>query len=135
MAAPTRIFVGVFVFSLIASLAVVPFTFLVLTGYQPPASIPLVEPETPYGAGHKMALVLASLFCLGFVVMSWRALLGGARRDAQMRKERMESRQAVEVGGDGGTRGNPAKRSAREAPSQRSAQTSEQDNEQPPGYG
>ncbi|MEK6975384.1 MAG: hypothetical protein AABY18_03470 [Candidatus Thermoplasmatota archaeon] len=91
MPVPSRAFVGILVFALIATLAVVPYTLLVLSGYQPP-------PETPYDAlfpepddsspGTRLVLVLASLFCVALVVSAWRGLLHGARLDRKVRAER-----------------------------------------------
>lgn len=93
MAVPSRAFVGILVFALIATLAVLPYTFLVLSGYQP-------APETPYEAlfppadettgGTKLVLVLASLFCLALVVAAWRGLVAGARVDRELRQRRAE---------------------------------------------
>jgi hypothetical protein len=111
MAVPSRAFVGILVFGLIATLAIVPYTILLLSGYHPP-------PQTPYEAlfpqddesagGTKLVLVIASLFSLALVVSAWRGLLHGARLDREMRQ---------------------AKAAAQSAPS--SSATSD---EQPPGY-
>ena len=91
MPVPSRAFVGILVFALIATLAVVPYTILVLSGYQAP-------PETPYDAlfpkpddttvGTKIALGLASFFCVALVVAAWRGLLQGARLDRRLREAR-----------------------------------------------
>lgn len=91
MAVPSRAFVGILVFGLIATLAIVPYTVLLLSGYRPP-------PATPYEAlfpaadesagGTKLVLVIASLFCVGLVVSAWRGLLHGARLDRRLRAER-----------------------------------------------
>lgn len=91
MAVPSRAFVGILVFALLATLAVVPYTFLVLSGYEAP-------PETPYeslfpepeesAVGTNIFLVLASLFCVALVVAAWRGLLHGARLDRRLREER-----------------------------------------------
>ena len=91
MAVPSRAFVGILVFALIATLAVLPYTVLVLSGYQPPPETPyeaLFPPERADGGGTKLVLVLASLFCLALVVSAWRGLVGGARVDRQLRQER-----------------------------------------------
>ena len=91
MAVPSRAFVGILVFALIACLAVVPYTVLILAGYEPPADAPheLLFPEpSETSAGDKVVLVLASLFCLALAVAGWRGLLGVARQDARMRRER-----------------------------------------------
>ena len=91
MAVPSRAFVGILVFGLIACLAVIPFTFLVLSGYQPPPDAPhknlFPEPQAS-SPGSSLVLVLASLFCVAVVVSSWRGLVNGARLDRQLRQER-----------------------------------------------
>lgn len=93
MAIPSRAFVGILVFGLIASLAVIPFTGLVLSGYQPPPDAPhknlFPEPEES-SAGSRIVLVLASLFCLAVVVSAWRGLVQGARLDRQLRANRAQ---------------------------------------------
>lgn len=91
MAVPSRAFVGILVFALIATLAVVPYAILVLSGYEAP-------PETPYEAlfpepddttvGTKIALGLAGFFCVALLVAAWRGLLHGARVDRRLREER-----------------------------------------------
>lgn len=90
MAIPSRAFVGILVFGLIASLAVVPYTILVLSGYAPPPEAPyqnlFPQPEEST-AGTGLVLVLASLFCLAVVVAAWRGLLHGARLDRDLRQE------------------------------------------------
>lgn len=88
------------VFGLIASLAVVPYTLLVLSGYQP-------APDTPYevifpgpdafSTGDKLTLGLASLFCVAVTVFAWRGLLGRARADVRLRDEARERRQEARV--------------------------------------
>ncbi len=91
MAVPSRAFVGILVFALLATLAVVPYTLLVLSGYQPPPETPyeaLFPPAEETTAGTKIALGMASLFCLALVVAAWRGLLHGARLDRQLRRER-----------------------------------------------
>lgn len=91
MAVPSRAFVGILVFGLIATLAVVPYTALLLSGYEPPAQSPyenlFPEPDAASG-GTKLALALASLFCIALVVAAWRGLLHGARLDRRLRQER-----------------------------------------------
>lgn len=91
MAVPSRAFVGILVFGLIATLAIVPYTLLLLSGYQPPPEAPYeaLFPEPDAGAGGtKLVLVIASLFCLALVVSAWRGLLHGARVDRELRAER-----------------------------------------------
>jgi hypothetical protein len=128
MAVPSRAFVGILVFALIASLAVVPYTVLILAGYEPPADAPheLLFPEpSATSAGDKVVLALASLFCLALVVAAWRGLLGVARQDAALRRQRAlrtrEDRTAP--GADGREGGGPPA-----APPPRQVE------EQPPGY-
>lgn len=96
VAVPSRAFVGMVVFGLIASLAVVPYTLLVLSGYEPP-------PEAPYEAiypgpdrfqpGDKLVLVLASVFSIAVTVFAWRGLLHGARMDTEMRQEKRAAKE------------------------------------------
>lgn len=91
MAVPSRAFVGILVFGLIATLAVVPYTLMVLWGYQPPPTSPyesLFPPPHESTGGSKLVLVLASLFCLALVVSAWRGLVHGARLDRQLRAQR-----------------------------------------------
>lgn len=82
------------VFGLIASLAIVPYTLLVLGGYQPPATSPswqqLFRPT--FSAGDKLALVLASLFSVAVTAFAWRGLLHGARMDTRMRRDKESER-------------------------------------------
>lgn len=95
VAIPSRAFVGMVVFGLIASLAVVPYTLLILSGYEPP-------PDAPYEAifpgpggtdtGDKIVLVLASAFCVTVTVFAWRGLLGRARADVELRRQARERR-------------------------------------------
>lgn len=94
MAVPSRAFVGILVFALLASVAVVPYTVLILAGYQAPAEAPheLLFPE-PQDAepGTKVVLVLASLFCVVLVGAAWRGLVAAARQDAQVRRQRADA--------------------------------------------
>ncbi len=89
VAVPSRVFVGITVFGLIASLVVAPYTVLILSGYSPPPNAPY-EVLFPSGAGHdagdKAFLALASLFSVLLAVFGWRSLLQAARRDAALRK-------------------------------------------------
>lgn len=90
VAVPSRVFVGLLVFGLMTSLALVPYTLLLLSGYQP-AGEPLVGPDPQaFSAADKLALALACLFSLAVAVASWRALLASARRDMQRRRERQQ---------------------------------------------
>jgi hypothetical protein len=82
------------VFGLIASLAIVPYTLLVLSGYEPPANAPYwqeIFPQT-FSVGEKLALVMASLFSVAVTVFAWRGLLHGARMDTRMRQDRTAER-------------------------------------------
>ena len=91
MAVPSRAFVGMVVFGLIASLAIVPYTLLVLSGYQPAAEGPYwhdLFPAEGFGVGDKIVLALASLFSVAVTVFAWRGLLHGARMDTRMRKDK-----------------------------------------------
>jgi hypothetical protein len=90
VAVPSRAFVGMVVFGLIASLAIVPYTLLVLGGYTPPADAPYwqeIFPPAGTSPGDKLALALASLFSIAVTVFAWRGLLHGARMDTQARRE------------------------------------------------
>lgn len=91
MPVPSRAFVGILVFAAIATLAVVPYTLLMLSGYEAPPNTPydslFPEPEEASWGG-KIFLVLASLFCIALLVAAWRGLLNGARLDRQLRAER-----------------------------------------------
>lgn len=96
MGVPSRAYVGILTFALLASLAIVPYTVLILAGYQPPPEAPheLLFPDAGDAVqpGTKVVLSVASLFCLALVVASWRGLLASARRDAQRRQERQTHR-------------------------------------------
>lgn len=94
MAVPSRAFVGMVVFGLIASLAIVPYTLLVLGGYQPPATAPYWQQlfRPTFSLGDKLALALASLFSIAVTVFAWRGLLHGARMDTRMRRDREAER-------------------------------------------
>ena len=100
MAVPSRAFVGMVVFGLIASLAIVPYTLLVLGGYQAPAQGPSwrhIFPGQGFSLGDKIALALASVFSIGITVFAWRGLLHGARVDRQMRQEIAAEREAAKT--------------------------------------
>lgn len=89
VAVPSRIFVGITMFGLIAALVVVPFTLVVVT-CAPGAAQPLLglfagSDCTVFGPGQKIFLGVASLLTVVFTVMSWRALLAGARQEAVRR--------------------------------------------------
>ena len=89
MAVPSRAFVGMVVFGLIASLAVVPYTLLILSGYEPPVDAPykaIFPGPEDVGPADKLVLVLASLFCLAVTVFAWRGLLHRARADVELRR-------------------------------------------------
>ena len=97
MAVPSRAFVGILVFALIATLAIVPYTLLVLSGYHPPPATPyeaLFPPQQDSATGTKLFLVLASLFCVALVVAAWKGLVQGARVDRQLRAERAARKDA-----------------------------------------
>jgi hypothetical protein len=88
MAVPSRVFVGLVIFGLIASLALVPFTILVLTGYEPEDGSPLLPGRSEFGVGDKLVLILGSLFGLALTYVAWRGLVQGARHDAKLRKQK-----------------------------------------------
>lgn len=93
MAVPTRIFVGITLFGLIATLMTATYAGLVLSCYTPPPSSPIPSPPTcdAFSVGHKVFLVLATLFSGAFTVLAWRSLLAGARMDRAKRQARQES--------------------------------------------
>lgn len=95
MAVPSRAFVGMVVFGLIASLAVVPYTILILSGYEPPVNAPyeaIFPGADTISIGDKVVLSLASLFCLAVTVVAWRGLLHRARADVRIRQELRDKR-------------------------------------------
>ena len=97
MAIPSRAFVGMVVFGLIASLAIVPYTLLVLGGYQPPATTPYWRDLFPddYSIGDKLVLALASAFSIAVTVFAWRGLVHGARQDRELRQRVRDESQAA----------------------------------------
>jgi len=99
MGVPSRAFVGMVVFGLIASLAIVPYTLLVLGGYHPPPEAPYqaIFPKQEFSPGDKVALGLASVFSVGITVFAWRGLLHGARADRKMRQEIQAEREAAKT--------------------------------------
>jgi hypothetical protein len=96
VAIPSRAFVGMVVFGLIASLAIVPYTLLVLSGYEPPPNAPYeaIFKDEPFTAGDKLVLALASVFSVAITVFAWRGLLGRARSDVKLRNDLRERREA-----------------------------------------
>ncbi len=92
MAVPSRVYVGIVVFGLITALVTLPYTTLVLAGYRQPTEITapyqvLFPPaEETLAAGEVLFLVLASVFSVALTIVSWKALLRGARRDAERRR-------------------------------------------------
>jgi hypothetical protein len=89
VAIPSRAFVGMVVFGLIASLAIVPYTLLILSGYEPPPDAPYqaIFPAEHYSPGDKAVLVLASAFSVAVTIFAWRGLLHRAREDRNLRAE------------------------------------------------
>src|SRR5690348_13044559 len=90
VAVPSRAFVGMVVFGLLASLAVVPYTVLVLNGYEPPPTAPyraIFPGPDHFSLGDKLVLVLASVFCVAVTLFAWRGLVGRARADADLRRK------------------------------------------------
>lgn len=90
MRVPSRVYVGILVFGLIASLTTLTYTVLFLSGYRPPPEPPLIYLEPPAEPAKQFFLILASLFSIGLTVMAWRELLASARRDASLRRRREE---------------------------------------------
>lgn len=98
VAIPSRAFVGMVVFGLIACLAIVPYTLLVLGGYEPPATQPYwrsLFPAAGFSAGDRLVLALASAFSVAVTVFAWRGLLHGARQDRRLRQEIQAERMAA----------------------------------------
>ncbi len=95
MGVPSRVFVGITVFGLIASLVTVPYTLLVLSGYTPPADSPVPTFENVRDPAQIVFFVLASLFSVGLTVFAWRSLIRGARHDAQKRKTRAKAAREI----------------------------------------
>lgn len=96
MAVPSRAFVGMVVFGLIASLAVVPYTILVLSDYQAPPNAPyeaIFPGPARFGVGDKVVLALASVFCVAVTLFAWRGLVGRARSDVQRRAAARQRRE------------------------------------------
>ncbi len=90
MAVPSRVYVGVFVFGLIASIVTLTYTALFLSGYQPPPDPKVITFDPPEEPAKRFFLVLASLFSIGLTVVAWRLLIEGARQDAKTRQRRAE---------------------------------------------
>lgn len=90
MAVPSRVFVGVTVFGLIASLLTVPYTILALTGFRPAALSPVLSFDGAEEPGLMAFLVIASLFSLAVTYVGWSSLVRGARRDAKRRDARAD---------------------------------------------
>ena len=96
MAVPSRSYVGVLVFGLIATCLVVPYTILVVSGYQPPPDTPadVWVPPVEASMGLKVFLAVASLLSVGLTWAAWRNLLRAARRDARVRQHVAQQAQA-----------------------------------------
>ncbi len=87
---PSRVFVGITVFGLLATVLIVPYTFLVFTGLNPAAISPILSFDGADDPGFRVFLVLASGMAIGLTVFAWRGLLAGARRDAKRREARAD---------------------------------------------
>ncbi len=85
---PSRVYVGITVFGLLATVLVVPYTLLVFTGLRPAAISPILSFDGADDPGFRVFLVVASAMCIGLTTYAWRALLDGARRDARRRQNR-----------------------------------------------
>lgn len=90
MAVPSRVFFGVFIFGLIASLVTLTYTLLFLSGYRPPPEPPLIYFEPPEEPAKQFFLVLSSFVSVGLTISAWRMMVTGARRDAAVRRRREE---------------------------------------------
>ncbi len=87
---PSRAFVGITIFGLIASLLTVPYTILVWTGLRPSALSPALAFEIADDLGFRIFLLVASGLSIGLTVWAWRRLLESARHDAKRREARKE---------------------------------------------
>ncbi len=85
---PSRVYVGITVFGLLAMVLTVPYTFLVFTGLRPAPLSPILSFEGADDMGFRVFLVVASGFAVGLTVFAWRALLDAARRDSRRREAR-----------------------------------------------
>lgn len=90
MAVPSRVFVGVFIFGLIASLVTGAYTLLILSDYQPPPDPTVITFEPPEEPSKRLFLALSTFFSIALSVYAWRELVHGARRDARRRQRREE---------------------------------------------
>lgn len=137
MAVPSRAFVGILVFGLICTFVVVPYTAMMLSGYQPPPQAPyealFPEPEA-LEPGVALVLVLASLFSVALVVSAWRGLVRGARVDRDLRAGRPVRDTARSQPSPPETRPGPAVHSAASDASAGSPPPQRVVDEQPPGY-
>lgn len=88
MAVPSRVYVGITVFGVIASLLTVTYTVLVLTGLRPAPLSPMLSFDRADEPALLLFLVVASLLSVALTVIAWRTLLKGARRDARRRLAR-----------------------------------------------
>ena len=88
VAVPSRVFVGVVVFGLIASLVTGTYTLLILSGYQPPPDPTVITFEPPEEPSKRFFLVLSTIFSVALTPYAWRELVRGARRDASRRQQR-----------------------------------------------
>ena len=82
MAVPARIFVGITVFGLIATVVTGAFAVIVLSCNDRPTNDPVPAAEgrcDAYGTGLKVLVVMATLFSGAFTYLAWKSLLGGAR--------------------------------------------------------
>lgn len=92
MAVPSRIFVGITLFGLLCCVLLVPYTVLVVACHAQYAEDLPGIPCADIPIGTRLLLVLASVFAVAFTVLSWRALLAGARRDRARRRARAEGK-------------------------------------------
>lgn len=97
MAIPSRAYVGLLVFGVMATLLVGGYTALVLSGYTPAensAGPPqfFQPPQEGYPVGHRLLLVVATIACVLLTAVAWRQLLDRARSDAAIRKSQREER-------------------------------------------
>lgn len=88
MAVPSRVYVGVVVFGLIASFVTGAYTLMILSGYQPPPDPTVITFEAPEEPAKRMFLVMSTFFSIALTVFAWRELVKGARRDASRRQQR-----------------------------------------------
>lgn len=100
---PARMYVGVVVFGLIATLVLLGLTLFFFAGYDAPdGKIPLVEHKREFSWPYKVFGTAGTVMAAGFTVGAWRALLRGARADEARRKAVRDAPRAPTGAGQAG---------------------------------